>query len=66
MSDRARASTPRTNPGRELRTPANKGGIGGKVVGTVPGVPQHASLFSPVADVPSPTNSVPIFSLDSG
>ena len=47
---------------------ARKGFEGGmimvKVVGIVFGVLQHASLCSPVADIPSPTNSVPIFSLD--
>ena len=43
-----------------------EGGIGGGMAGIILGVPQHASLFSPVADVPSPTNSVPIFSLDEG
>ena len=28
------------------------------------GVPQHASVFSPVPHIPSPTSSVPIFNLD--
>ena len=36
----------------------------GEVALIVLGVPQHASLFSPVGDVPSSTSSVPIFSLD--
>ena len=35
-----------------------------EVAEIVHGVPQHASFFSPVVDVPSPTSSVPIFSLD--
>ena len=44
-----------------------EGGIMVKVGGIGFGVPQHASLFSPiaVADIPSPTSSVPIFSLIS-
>ena len=41
-----------------------EGAIGEEVAGTVHGVPQHASSLSPVADVPSPTSSVQIFSLD--
>ena len=40
------------------------GAIGEEEVGIMHGVPQHASLFNPIADVPSPTSSVPIFSLD--
>ena len=36
------------------------------VAGIVHVVPQHASLLSPVANVPSPTGLVPIFSLDYG
>ena len=46
---------------------ARKGFEGGKLVNVVRivfGVPQHASLCSPVLDIPSPTSSVPIFSLD--
>ena len=31
-----------------------KGGIREKVAGVVFGVPQHASLLSPVANIPSP------------
>ena len=38
-------------------------GIMVEVVGIVSVVPQHAALCSPVADIPSPTGSVPIFSL---
>ena len=41
-----------------------EGGLGGEVAEIVLGVPQHASLFSPIAAVPSPTSLVPIFSLD--
>ena len=41
-----------------------KGAIVEEVAGIIHGVPQHASLFCPVADVASPTSSVPIFSLD--
>ena len=40
-----------------------KGEVGGEVAASVLGVPQHASLFSPVADIPSPTNLVPLLSL---
>ena len=36
----------------------------GKVAAIVIGDPQCVSLLSPVVDVPSPTSSVPIFSLD--
>ena len=39
------------------------GGTEGEVMGIILGVPQHASLFSPVANVPSPTSSVPISSM---
>ena len=42
----------------------SKGGILVKVAGIIFGVPQHASLLRPVLDIPSPTNSVPISSLD--
>ena len=35
-----------------------------EVAGIIFGVPQHASLCSPIADIPSPTGLVPIFSLD--
>ena len=41
-----------------------EGDIMVEVAGIVSGVPQHASLCSPVADIPSPISSVPIFSLD--
>ena len=41
-----------------------EGGRMVEVVGIVFGVPQHASLCSPVADIPSPTSSVPISGLD--
>ena len=37
---------------------------GGEVAGIVLGIPQHTSLFSPATDIPSPTSSVPMFSLD--
>ena len=41
-----------------------EGGIREEVVRIVLGVPQHASLLSPEADIPSPTSPVPIFNLD--
>ena len=41
-----------------------EGGVRGAVAGIVLAVPQHASLFSLVADIPCPTSSVKIFSLD--
>ena len=41
-----------------------KGGVEGEVAGNVLAVPKHASLFSLVADIPSPTSSVPMFNLD--
>ena len=41
-----------------------EGGIMVEVAGMVSGVPQHASLCSPIADIPTPTSSVPILSLD--
>ena len=40
-----------------------KGGVRGEAAGAL-GVPQHTSLSSPVAHIPSSTSSVPIFSLD--
>ena len=43
-----------------------EGSIRGKVARILFGVPQHASLFSPAVDIPSPTSSVQIFSLDFG
>ena len=43
-----------------------EGGIRGKLTGIVLGAPQHASLFSLVAGIPSPNGSVPICRLDSG
>ena len=42
-----------------------KGAIAEEVAGTVHGIPQYASLFHPVADVASPTSSVPIFSANA-
>ena len=41
-----------------------QGGIRNEVAGIILGVPQRASLFNPVAHVPSPTRSVPILILD--
>ena len=41
------------------------GSVGSKWVSYILGVPQHASLSSSVADISSPTSSVPIFSLDT-
>ena len=41
-----------------------EGGMMVEVAGIVSGVPQHASLCGPLADILSPTSSVPIFSLD--
>ena len=39
------------------------GNVRGEVAGIVHGVPQHASLFSPVADIPSRTRWVSILVL---
>ena len=41
-----------------------EGGTRGEMAAIIFGVPQHASLLSFVADIPSPTSLVPIFSLD--
>ena len=41
-----------------------EGGIMVEVFRIVSGVTQHATLCSPVADIPSLTSSVPIFRLD--
>ena len=41
------------------RASTSEGGIMVEVALIVYGDPQHASLFSPVADIPSPTSSVP-------
>ena len=41
-----------------------EGSILVKVTGIIFGVPQHASLLSPVPDIPSAPSSVPIFSLE--
>ena len=42
-----------------------EGGIMVEVAGIVSVVPQLAALCSPVAEIPSPTSLVPIFSLES-
>ena len=41
-----------------------EGGILVKMAGIVFGVPQYASLFSRVPNIPSPTGLVAIFSVD--
>ena len=43
-----------------------EGGIMVEVAGIASCVPRHASLCKPLANIPSPTSTVPIFSLDKG
>ena len=43
-----------------------EGGIIVELAGIIFGVPHHASLCSPGANIPAPTRLVPIFNLDQG